>query len=697
MFNDNVEERLSLAMARISEIAQDTESTNPIDSCLRDAYTDFFRRVASFILYVDSVKSMIASGEYDILSLEELKDINTRLYSDVTGTNYESCFANPAYAVSKLGDDYGQLMSFVYVEVRSLIVYAFELRDSEYAAIAEMFVEVYCSFSDGIPEYKNLKDIIYWYVSDYSDDFVEYRVREQIDASLDFAVDIIMNADLSDTRYLYRFGEYISDNEIKTSMYLNTLTDEQIHDMAYTFTEGYRKGFELGRKDLSKKRTVNIRYSLGFERLVREEIKQFKALGLDTTIYRAASNSINKRMHIRIGYFGAIPNKQMDYDHRFDNALYMDSAFVERKLGALKLAYEKNAELAGVFGGPAVMETFGEEPFEPAEKKECLKLDARQQKLSVRYDNESSAIVNNYIKGEERSFTIIAYPVPEIGSDYDKIFEEIIAINTLDYDVYKAIQEHIIAALDGSEYVEVKGGNGNKTDMRVSIMPIADKSSQTVFENCLADVNIPLGEVFTSPVLKGTDGVLNVSEVYLNDYRFRNLTVWFKDGMVSDYSCDNFDDDEKNRAFFKENVLYSHDTLPLGEFAIGTNTTAYTCARKYDILYKLPILIVEKMGPHFAVGDTCYSRSEEVAVYNPDGREIISRDNEVSIQRKTQPEKAYFNCHTDVTIPYDEIGSITAVHSDGKRIDIIRDGRFVLEGCGRLNDALEVDVDCKKK
>ena len=697
MFNDNVEERLSLAMARISEIAQDTEYTNTIDSCLRDAYTDFFRRVASFILYVDSVKSMIASGEYDILSLEELKDINTRLYSDVTGTNYESCFANPAYAVSKLGDDYGQLMSFVYVEVRSLIVYAFELRDSEYAAIAEMFVEVYCSFSDGIPEYKNLKDIIYWYVSDYSDDFVEYRVREQIDASLDFAVDIIMNADLSDTRYLYRFGEYISDNEIKTSMYLNTLTDEQIHDMAYTFTEGYRKGFELGRKDLSKKRTVNIRYSLGFERLVREEIKQFKALGLDTTIYRAASNSINKRMHIRIGYFGAIPNKQMDYDHRFDNALYMDSAFVERKLGALKLAYEKNAELAGVFGGPAVMETFGEEPFEPAEKKECLKLDARQQKLSVRYDNESSAIVNNYIKGEERSFTIIAYPVPEIGSDYDKIFEEIIAINTLDYDVYKAIQEHIIAALDGSEYVEVKGGNGNKTDMRVSIMPIADKSSQTVFENCLADVNIPLGEVFTSPVLKGTDGVLNVSEVYLNDYRFRNLTVWFKDGMVSDYSCDNFDDDEKNRAFFKENVLYSHDTLPLGEFAIGTNTTAYTCARKYDILYKLPILIVEKMGPHFAVGDTCYSRSEEVAVYNPDGREIISRDNEVSIQRKTQPEKAYFNCHTDVTIPYDEIGSITAVHSDGKRIDIIRDGRFVLEGCGRLNDALEVDVDCKKK
>jgi leucyl aminopeptidase (aminopeptidase T) len=555
-------------------------------------------------------------------------------------------------------------------------------------AITEFFIEIYCCFSDGLPEYKSLKESVYWYVSDYSDDFVEYRVREQIDPSINFATNIIMNADLTDVRYLYSFGEYISDNELKTSRYLNTLTEEQIRDMAHTFTEGYRKGFELGRKDLSKKKSVNIRYTLGFERLVREEIRQFKELGLETTVYRAASNSINKRMHIKVGYFGGSPNRQMDYDHRFDNALYLNSTFVERKLGALKLAYEKNAELAGVFGGPAVMETFGETPFEPIEKKECLRLTERQQKLSVKYDNESSAIVNRYIKGEERSFTIIAYPVDEIGADYEEIFAETVKINTLDYDQYRIIQERIIDALNGAEYVEVKGCGNNVTDMKVSIMPVTDKASQTVFENCLADVNIPLGEVFTSPVLAGTEGALNVSEVYLNDYRFKNLTVNFKDGMVTDYSCENFDDDEKNRAFFRENVLYSHDTLPIGEFAIGTNTTAYRCAKKYDILYKLPILIVEKMGPHFALGDTCYSRSEDVTVYNPDGKEIISRDNEVSLLRKTEPDKAYFNCHTDITIPYDEIGAITAVHADGQRIEIIKNGKFVLEGCEKLNEAL---------
>lgn len=689
MFNDNVDERYELAMDRIRQIAADPEYTETIDISKRDAYTDYFRCVASFILYVDSVKNMIQKGSFAGFTADELKDINRKLYEDVLGGSYETSFANPAYAVERLDDEYGQLASFLYVEIRSIIVYAFEQRMPEYVSIIELFVEVYCAFSDGIPAYASLKDIVYWYVSDYSDDFVEYRVREQIDASLDFALNIIMNADLSDTRYLYSFGEYISDNEIKTSEYLASLPDEKIQSMAHTFTEGYRKGFEMTRKNISKKKTVNIRYTLGFERLVREEIKQFEQIGLKTTVYRAAVNSVNKRMHIKVGYFGASPNRQMEYDHRFDNALYMDSAFVERKLGALKLAYEKNSELAGVFGGPAVMETFGEDPFEPVEKAECLRLDERQQKLSVKYDNESSAIVNNYIKGEERSFTIIAYPVPEISDDYEKIFDEIVAINTLDYDLYEKIQANIIDALDGSAYVEVKGCGGNVTDMKVSIVKIEDRTKQTVFENCLADVNIPLGEVFTSPVLKGTSGVLNVSTVYLNDYRFKNLKVYFEDGMVKDYECDNYEDTEKNKAFFKENVLYNHETLPIGEFAIGTNTTAYVCANRYDILYKLPILIVEKMGPHFAVGDTCYSHSEDVVVYNPDGKEIISRDNEVSLLRKEAPEKAYFNCHTDITIPYDEIGSITCVYPDGSRTDIIRDGRFVLPGCEELNAPLD--------
>ncbi len=107
--------------------------------------------------------------------------------------------------------------------------------------------------------------------------------------------------------------------------------------------------------------------------------------------------------------------------------------------------------------------------------------------------------------------------------------------------------------------------------------------------------------------------------------------------MISEYTCKNFETEKENKAFIKENLLYNRDTLPMGEFAIGTNTTAYVMAKKYDILYQLPILIVEKMGPHFAVGDTCYSHCEETEVHNPDGKEIVAKYNECSKEGRVFP------------------------------------------------------------
>ena len=198
-------------------------------------------------------------------------------------------------------------------------------------------------------------------------------------------------------------------------------------------------------------------------------------------------------------------------------------------------------------------------------------------------------------------------------------------------------------------------------------------------------MNIPVGEVFTSPVLAGTEGVLHVSRVYLNGLEYKNLMLTMEDGMVRDYTCSNFDSPEQNRKYIKDNVLYHHDTLPLGEFAVGTNTTAFAAARKYGIEDKLPILIAEKTGPHFALGDTCYSHAEEVAVYNPDGKEIIARDNEYSIKRKEKDGKAYFNCHTDITIPYDELGEVSVVTYGDEVIPVIEEGKFVLAGCEELN------------
>ncbi len=272
---------------------------------------------------------------------------------------------------------------------------------------------------------------------------------------------------------------------------------------------------------------------------------------------------------------------------------------------------------------------------------------------------------------------------------FEELFRETIRINTLDYMLYRRVQQTLIDVLDTADYCEIRGCGVNRTDLKVNLYKLRNPEKETIFENCVADVNIPVGEVFTSPVLEGTNGLLHVSRVFLNGLEYRNLAITFEDGMIRDYSCSNFETEEENRRFIRENILARHETLPLGEFAIGTNTTAYVAAKRLGVEAKLPILIAEKMGPHFAVGDTCYSHSEEIRVYNPDGKEIVARSNAISDLRGTRPLEAYFNCHTDITIPYDELGELNAVTKDGVRIPVIREGRFVLPGCEELNRAFE--------
>ena len=679
--NAQCEERHALSLERIRRIAVEESVTDP--------FRDYFQKTAVFLLEIESVREKVASGEWETLSLEEMREINRRLYADILPEHYEKSYADPTYAVRVLGESYGRILSFLYAELRGGIACAYEARLDYLTILQELFIEIYNCFEEEIPEYKTLKEIVYWYASDYCDVFLADRIEEQLYPELSFAARIIMESDLTDLRYLYRFGEYITDNEIRTAKHLASLPEETLRKMADVYTEGYRIGFVNTGKDLSKKSVVNIRYCLGFERVVRLAVENFEKMGLKPVIYRAASSVITKKEQIKIGYYGAIANKQYEYDHRSDQALFLDKRYVERKLDVLKNVYEKNKEQAAQFAGPAVMEIFGEQPFSPEVKEESLSYSGVQQELVRLYDSKSGQLVNRYIKGEERSFTIVAYPVPEIGERYSEIFDDVIRINTLDAGLYERVQQTIIDALDQGVYVRVKGKGANQTDLKIQLHELRDPEKETIFENCVADVNIPVGEVFTSPVLSGTEGVLHVSRVYLNELQYIDLKLTFADGKITDYTCANFEKEEENRKYIYDNVLHNHETLPLGEFAIGTNTTAYVTGKKYQIEDKMPILIAEKTGPHFAVGDTCYSWSEDIKVYNPNGKEIIARDNEISLLRKEDPAKAYFQCHTDITIPYEELEEISVVTKNGEQIILLEDGRFVLPGTEVLNEPLD--------
>lgn len=666
---DIIFERYGIATSRIREIINEDTVSEPFKS--------FFCKASEFICKIDDLNSIIKSGEINDFSLDRLKELNKSLFEEIYSENYEESFANPEYAVKTLGEEYGKILCYIYTKNRGMIRNVYMGRLEEVVLQMELFTQIYNYFEDVEQlEYDNVYETVYSYEKDNTEIFTDLMIEDRINPDNKFAVDIVMNSDLNDLRYLYKYGEHVGFNELKMAEFLNSLSQEEIDRLAKVYTEGYRIGFINTGKDISKKGTVDIRYSLGFERIIRSAIFNFKKMGLEPVIYQ-------------VGYTTTSPNRQYAYDHRYDDALYLDKAYIKRKLEVSRHAYESRKQLAGKMAGPAVIEIFGETPFEPENKKQAYALSEEQQKLKSEYITEYQTMVQEYIKGDERSFTIIAFPIPEFGDDFEQMFKETVKINTLDSEIYGKVQQNIIDALDQAEYVKVLGKGDNKTNMKVQMHDLKNPLKETNFENCLADVNIPLGEVFTSPKLKGTEGILHVSQVYLNDLKYNDLQITFEDGKIKDYTCKNFDTEEENKKFIKQNVMFNHETLPIGEFAIGTNTTAYMVAKKYHVVYKLPILIVEKMGPHFAVGDTCYSFEEDIKTYNPDGKEIVARENEVSALRKTDIKKAYFGCHTDITMPYDELGEITAVRKDGSEITIIKDGRFVLEGTELLNEPLE--------
>lgn len=660
-----IDERYELAKERIFELQREADGE----------FSDYIKNTAALF---QTVTEVFEADGTEVCS----EEWNKRLYADIAGEAYESSYANPAYAEQKFGKTMGSYLCWYYAQFRDSIVSAYEKEKEEITILMELFLQEVSVLLEEEEKERYLKETMYYFVHDYDESRMGKNICKMLLPNEDALIyDIVMNSNFGDVGYLYRYGEYITENEKKMAAFLAELPEQTLADMARTYTEGYRKGFEVAGIDLSAKKTVQIRYHIGFEPMVRQAVLQFREMGLEPVFTRRTNTKA-------IGVVSTSPNKQYQYDHRYDDALYLNHALVQNRLTLAENIFERYHDEASEYAGPAVIEVFGEDLFVPETKKESPAYSKEQEKLSVEYTRDYALIQNKFIPQDSYSFTIIAYPVPEIGPDFEDIFRATVKVNTLDMEKYRQIQQRLIDALDAGEYVKITGRGKNHTDIRIQLHTLEKPEEQTNFENCLADVNIPVGEVFTSPVLTGTEGVLHVTQVYLNELRYENLEFTFQDGMVSGYMCTNYENEEENKKYIRENILHNRDTLPIGEFAIGTNTTAYVMGRKFGIEAKLPILIAEKTGPHFALGDTCYSMSEDVVLHNPDGKEIIAKENECSMLRHTDIGKAYFNCHTDITIPYDELGDILVFTKEGKTITLIKDGRFVLSGTESLNDVL---------
>lgn len=668
--------RFNKSRESINKIVSELNVTNELNS-----YQDYFKQVGRFMLdMMDHSEAILKEGFFENKDFDTLLKINHDLFRDILYPQYETSYVNPTYACEVFGKEMGHLLSSFNYLVREFVGYAYEQRQFDMMIKNEMYLELYTSIVlDKEEDQKVLRCILRDKMIDSIDQQVEHDWIRQMLPEFDTYSHIVDGYDLTDLRYLFRYGMFIGSNEIKVASYILGLKEEKKQLMADTFSEAFIRGYVKDKKPLEHKKNILVTYHLGFEDVIKKVYKNFEVYGLKPLVFYHLRGIIRPRL------YNTRANKQMEYDHRFSDAVYIDEHYHMEKLEAVKRIFEKYKKEENEYAGPALMEIFGEEDFEPKNYKSNMSYNETLTSMVSKHTNDVRAVQGEYLPRSSYSFTINAYPLPTIGKDFEAIFDDIISVNTLDQKVYEGIQQKIIDALDQSDYAVIKGEGDNETDLKVHLQPLNNPLKETKFDNCTADVNVPVGEVFTSPQLKGTEGLLHVKEVYLVGLRYVDLKIWFEDGMVVKYDCGNFEDEAENKAFIKETLLHPHDTLPMGEFAIGTNTVAYMMAKKYGIQAKLPILIGEKTGPHFAIGDTCFVWSEDRAIYNYDGKEMIARENEKTCKRKEDVKLAYTYRHTDITIPYNELDTIIGYNSIGESFSIIEGGRFVLKGTELLN------------
>jgi aminopeptidase len=482
----------------------------------------------------------------------------------------------------------------------------------------------------------------------------------------DFHLSVLNDFDAGDPSILYRYGLYVSPVEEEMFSFLSEYDETALDRFAHTVVEAFLHGFVSQNRKRRDRTRVRLLFQAGQEPFIRKLLQVFRGEGLMLRPYRVECSS-------------TFP--QIALDHRIDETLYLDDAYLKEFSAAYTHVCDRKQDLLRDECGLVGLIQFGGSPEIPRISGDGLKASKDDLKSLSRYRSLLREISGRYVKADDISFCKAAFPNPAVGEEFPRIFDDFMDINTMDSRRYEKLQQILIDVLDKGREVLVRGAPGNDTDIRISLQPLLRPESQSNFLNCGGDLNIPHGEVFTTPELARTEGTLHFRNIRLRDNSYRDLRIHFSQGRTDRWSCGNFSDPDEGAAYVRDTLFFPHATVAMGEFSIGTNTKAYTLVRRHKLLEQLPILLVEKMGPHFAIGDPCYARGEGSPVYNLlDGKEVTPRWNEES------RNGIYADLHVDMTLPYEDTGLIRVITGEGVTIDIIRDGLFVLPGLEELND-----------
>lgn len=485
---------------------------------------------------------------------------------------------------------------------------------------------------------------------------------------------VVRSAAAGDTDWMRGYGLPITEAERTMAAFWFRYPPERVQHIAEHIVSAFLHGFLSQSRDRRGRTHVRMYYCVGQEALVQAVLRVLDARGLRPILLRPRCLSRS----------GAYAMK-----HSADRAACLSEKSLAALLDALAAAYDRYATVLSDTCGMIGIDQFGARGGVAQMPPEQYQPSAARRARLASYEDFNRRQDARYLAPSDISFCKIAFPNALFGASLPPLFDAFYALNTMDSDCYERLQQMIIDILDACCCIRVSGAAGNQTELSIRTRLPEHPEVQTAYLNCGGDLNVPHGELFTTPLLTGTNGTLHVQDIYLRDVYFPDLILRFTDGYITDYACGGFDTPEAGRAYVREHLLQGHDTLTIGEFAIGSNTLAYRIAKEHDLFSRLPILLLEKMGPHIAVGDPCFARGEDAPIRNLlDHKQMCARENERTARRHEDLD-VYYNVHTDITLPYEQLAALIGVRPDDTEVAIIREGRFVLPGTEALNEPLE--------
>ena len=449
-------------------------------------------------------------------------------------------------------------------------------------------------------------------------------------------------------KYLFNSGYLIDQQIMRLNRQLNLIDEAPLLRLASDVAESFLRSFRLagGRTEPSEGSIVRLVYRQGYERVlsmvrVRLELAGLRVLVVPPFYSPPESGAVFR--YFQNFYVELLDEELCELDFEcFEKAVLQYQGELEQNCGFIDIMSFTQACSSRTV------------QHSPAPSDESLQ-------RFIALDRRKVALLKEYLSPDKTSFCFFPLPRPSEGDDFNRLLPAVLDVNSGEGWIGEAAQQRLIDDIDRGDTVLIEGRDGNETSLIISLAALDGGGSQTNFTNTGMSQNIPAGEIFTTPVLEGTSGLLHLKSFYFQGHHFTNLRFSFSDGMVTGCSC------EEGIGPVRNILMGGHESLPIGELGIGTNAGAYKLIRDFKLYESAPILISEKTAPHLAIGDSCYAR-QSPPVYNEySGKEVAVANN--------NPE--LYNIHIDMALPFAEIGRLSVRLVGGGELVIIRDGAYL--------------------